>query len=466
MVKKSIYNILLRTGLIQLILLIFVFAASSQIRVCEGEEIILRVTEFRGSIQWEKSRNNIDWVVIDNEIKDSLIVVVSDTVFFRAAITEGECPTIFSEVSSIFVDPKINIEFTEIDTVCFNSDYFTITGGSPEGGSYSGPGVIDGRFIPGFIGEGKHKITYTYQAPGSICSYSVSTEVVVLPPPTLAFAGNDSTAIVLDSVALNANIPETGTGFWSIISGENGRFNDITDPKTIFRGNYGEYILKWTIFSECETTSDTVRLQFIEVSGIPCPGIPCPGIPIVTDINGNTYKTVLIGQQCWMAENLKTGQYVQSNYNNRGHSDVSNNGIIEKYCYENDTSNCNLYGGLYDWNELMNYGSTPGSKGICPDGWHIPTKDEWDKLSDFYTYFLAGAEIKVGGSSGFNARLAGDRHAFGDFFGFDATGYFWTSTSYDSNQSWFKEVAGCNEYIAVIKANKQTGMSVRCVKDN
>ena len=123
MVKKSIYNILLRTGLIQLILLIFVFAASSQIRVCEGEEIILRVTEFRGSIQWEKSRNNIDWVVIDNEIKDSLIVVVSDTVFFRAAITEGECPTIFSEVSSIFVDPKINIEFTEIDTVCFNSDY-------------------------------------------------------------------------------------------------------------------------------------------------------------------------------------------------------------------------------------------------------------------------------------------------------------------------------------------------------
>lgn len=457
----KIYKILNRTGLIQLILLIFVFAANSQIQVCRDEQIILKVNGFRGSVQWEKSLNNIDWIPVENETNDSIVIVATDTIFFRAAITEGECKAIYSEVSSIFVDPIINIELAGFDTLCQNIDHITLTGGYPVGGVYSGPGVIDGRFIPGFIGEGSHKITYTYQDSGSQCSYSISSDIVVLPKPTVAFAGNDSIAIVLDSVALNANAPEIGTGFWSIVSGENGRFNDIYDPKTIFRGNYGEYTLEWTVFSECETTTDSVFLQFIEVSGI-----PCPGIPIVIDNDGNEYKTVLIGQQCWMAENLNSGRFVQSNYNERRHSDVYNNGFVEKYCYNNDTSNCTLYGGLYDWNEMMKYGSSQGSKGICPEGWHIPTIDEWNKLNEFYTVWDAGKEIKVGGSSGFNARLAGDRHATGSFYSFDATAFFWTSTNENTNESWVKEASGCNDYIGEIKASKHTGMSVRCLKDN
>ncbi|MBK7631804.1 MAG: hypothetical protein IPJ23_14080 [Ignavibacteriales bacterium] len=82
---------------------------------------------------------------------------------------------------------------------------------------------------------------------------------------------------------------------------------------------------------------------------------------------GKTYGTVLIGTQCWMKENLNVGTMIQ------GNSNQSNNGVKEKYCYNNDTANCSIYGGLYQWNEAMQYVTTEGARGICPEGW-IPTR--------------------------------------------------------------------------------------------
>ena len=69
-----------------------------------------------------------------------------------------------------------------------------------------------------------------------------------------------------------------------------------------------------------------------------------------------------------MKENLNVGTLIN------GDVEQTNNSIIEKYCYDNDTANCTTYGGLYQWNEAMQYVTTPGTKGICPDGWHIPTQ--------------------------------------------------------------------------------------------
>ncbi len=56
------------------------------------------------------------------------------------------------------------------------------------------------------------------------------------------------------------------------------------------------------------------------------------------------------------------------------------NGIIEKYCYDDNTSNCDTYGGLYQWEEMMQYVTTPGAQGICPDGWHLPTDEEFKTM--------------------------------------------------------------------------------------
>ncbi len=89
-----------------------------------------------------------------------------------------------------------------------------------------------------------------------------------------------------------------------------------------------------------------------------------------------------------MAENLNIGTLVESDSSNTNHTDVADNGIIEKYCLENKLSNCDIYGGLYDWNEMMGYlpsddSITGTTRGICPQGWHIPTDSEWNILISF-----------------------------------------------------------------------------------
>ncbi len=94
-------------------------------------------------------------------------------------------------------------------------------------------------------------------------------------------------------------------------------------------------------------------------------GLRCPGNPTVTDIDGNTYNTVQIGSQCWLKENLNVGEMINGNEN------MNNNGTIEKYCYGNDLANCHTYGGLYQWDEMMQYSTTQAVQGICPLDWHI-----------------------------------------------------------------------------------------------
>lgn len=85
------------------------------------------------------------------------------------------------------------------------------------------------------------------------------------------------------------------------------------------------------------------------------------------------YATVLIGNHWWMAENLNVGTWVDTV------TDPSDNGIIQKYCYNDDGTNCDTYGGMYLWNELMNY-NPENKQGICPDGWHVPSDDDWKEL--------------------------------------------------------------------------------------
>ncbi len=111
-------------------------------------------------------------------------------------------------------------------------------------------------------------------------------------------------------------------------------------------------------------------------------GKPCPGIPTITDNrDGQVYPTVQIGNQCWMAKNLNIGKMIQKK------EIQANNGIIEKYCYDNLEEHCNNFGGLYQWREVISYKGN--SQGICPTGWHIPSEAEWQELIQF----LGGSKI-------------------------------------------------------------------------
>jgi len=119
------------------------------------------------------------------------------------------------------------------------------------------------------------------------------------------------------------------------------------------------------------------------------------GQPFTDSRDGNIYPTVMINGQCWMAKNLNYGTIIT-------YPTPQTAGT--KYCYGAATYTpaqlqvtCNLLGGFYDWNNLMNYSEVEGSQGICPNDWHIATYPEWKAIVDTWGDSLAGAHLKEAG---------------------------------------------------------------------
>jgi uncharacterized protein (TIGR02145 family) len=197
------------------------------------------------------------------------------------------------------------------------------------------------------------------------------------------------------------------------------------------------------------------------------------GDTIIDARDGQIYNTVHIGTQCWMQENLNIGAMIQ------GTSDQTNNGTIEKYCYNNSTTNCDEYGGLYQWNEMMQYTTQQGTRGICPEGWHVPADAEWLILSDFLGgSSISGGAMKEAGTvhwfppntgatniSGFTALPGGYRYVSGGFDDTGHFGYFWLSTEYSSLSSFRSYLLYNNAGLFVDWNQKVDGFSVRCLKD-
>jgi len=213
--------------------------------------------------------------------------------------------------------------------------------------------------------------------------------------------------------------------------------------------------------------------------------IPCPTIPTVT-YEGKTYNTVLIGNQCWLKENLSVGG------NTSGYLEQWDNNHIERYCYDNNWEHCGIYGGFYQWDEMMQYTTTPGViQGICPPDWHIPTDEEWKELEgivdsqfnypnsewdsmNYFRGFDAGLNIKLdygwtGGGNGtdlygFEAMWVGFRNAvIGNFVGKLDLAYFWTSSEHDDNQAIGRKLQYNADGIYRANFNKGHGYSVRCI---
>ena len=126
------------------------------------------------------------------------------------------------------------------------------------------------------------------------------------------------------------------------------------------------------------TTTSTDTITYISH------GIPCPGTPTVNDYDGNVYNTVQIGDQCWMKENLRTKHYAT------GTPIPFNAGVsyTEPRCFQNSILDVNTYGLYYNWYAAMN-GATAsdanpsGVQGVCPNGWHLPSKAEWNQLLSY-----------------------------------------------------------------------------------
>ncbi|MFL5766085.1 MAG: FISUMP domain-containing protein [Bacteroidia bacterium] len=191
---------------------------------------------------------------------------------------------------------------------------------------------------------------------------------------------------------------------------------------------------------------------------------PCP-LAVVT-YGSQNYNTVLIGTQCWFHENLNIGTSV---------ADVtlqSNNSVIEKSCYNNSTADCTTYGGIYTWDEAMNYGTAP--HGICPTGWHIPTQAEWQALIAYLGATTAGQQIKATSSdsptwdgnnaSGFLAIPGGIGQGTSFLFqGIRET--YWSSTEFSSTDAYdYGLTTGINT-LDETNNTKPSGYCIRCIQD-
>jgi uncharacterized protein (TIGR02145 family) len=221
----------------------------------------------------------------------------------------------------------------------------------------------------------------------------------------------------------------------------------------LYKSISGQYS---TIITDIPSSSKTVTVTFTACR----------------DTEGHTYATLLAGTQLWMAANLNVGTKIQDTTNQ------NNNGIIEKYCYENKESNCTLYGGLYQWGEMMSYDTVPGSQGICPSGWHIPTDAEWGILMTWLGGdSIAGGKMKETGTlhwaapntgatneSGFTALPGGYSYYSGTLFMTDYA-VFWSSSESGTSEAWYWLLQFNYKYVTRRAFTKENGYSVRCLKN-
>jgi len=200
---------------------------------------------------------------------------------------------------------------------------------------------------------------------------------------------------------------------------------------------------------------------------------------------GKTYNSVVIGMQCWMTENLNIGIAIL------GSQDQTNNAVIEKYCYDNNSANCDVYGGLYQWAEMVQYlnGATNTTswnplptgnvQGICPAGWHLPSDAEWTTLA---TYLggesVAGGKMKETGTThwsspnagatnrcGLTALPGGLRDNDGNFYNLSAFAYIWSSSESATSDAWYRYLQCGGASLGRPNYDKMSGFSVRCVRD-
>jgi len=198
--------------------------------------------------------------------------------------------------------------------------------------------------------------------------------------------------------------------------------------------------------------------------------------PICKDGNGNVYDTVTIGTQTWMKENLRATKY------NDGTAIplVSGNDAWKAlttpaYCFmNNDTANAKPYGALYNWYVVNS------SKKVCPDGWHVPSKEEWETLTEYLGgYEVAGGKMKItsteyweepnygaDNSSGFSAYPAGGRSGLNGFYSTQRqfTDYC-ISDNYSYDMSYVFGLTNRRESGLINALYFNYGSSIRCIKN-
>ncbi|MBQ1605723.1 MAG: fibrobacter succinogenes major paralogous domain-containing protein, partial [Bacteroidales bacterium] len=215
------------------------------------------------------------------------------------------------------------------------------------------------------------------------------------------------------------------------------------------------------------------------------------------DYDENIYETVLIGEQCWMKENLRTTHYADGTFIPLKTTTISSN-TAYRYLPDENENNVSIYGYLYNRPAAM-HGESGSSanpsnvQGICPNGWHLPSDAEWTQLTDYLSshseYQCDDVTTKIAkslasttgwrsstttcavgnipennNSTGFSVYPAGDYN--GSYNDFGRSAYFWSATGlYDGAAGYYRNLVYSNSNVNRHIYDNFFGVSVRCIRD-
>ena len=240
-------------------------------------------------------------------------------------------------------------------------------------------------------------------------------------------------------------------------------------------------LLSLVLLSSCEKDPKPLKIELIENA--------------VTDVDGNSYDALKIGDQVWMKENLRTTRYANGTTIPLGTSNSTTTAY--RYYPDNNSSNVSTYGYLYNWPAVMHGASSSGSnpsgvQGICPDGWHVPSDAEWTQLTDYvgsqsqcrcdgsssciakalasttgwysYTEICAvGNNPSTNNATHFSALPAGNY--YGSYTDFGCNADFWCATENSSTDAYYRYLKYYNAGVGRYCNRKNDAFSVRCLRD-
>ena len=366
---------------------------------------------------------------------------------------------------SVTVSPTAHMLFTpDADTICSggftNINLSSDVAGASFSWTASPPGAVSGQ-TGGSGGVIAQQLFNSLLVPGN-ATYTVTPRAyncdgqpddvtaTVNPVPAVTFTPCFDLVVSINAqpVVLKGAIPYGGT-----YSG-NGVAAGVFYPNIAGAGThriYYDYPNAWSC-----TGRDSATITVANLSATP---FICGSN--LTDVRDNqSYATVNLGGRCWFAQNLNYGNTIASTLMQL------DNCAPEKYCFGDNAANCVSLGGMYQWDEMMQYTAVNGAQGFCPPEWHVATEADWQALMAVYTGpGMAGSPLKYSGFSGFDAFLSGMRfnNVLWDFNNFAVM--FWTSGSHGDRKAWAHGMNTYNPSVSLYPSHRNNAFFVRCVRD-
>jgi len=302
---------------------------------------------------------------------------------------------------------------------------------------------------------------------GCVDATTIPITVYAKPAVSLSSCFDQTTILGAKPIRLKGGLPNGTNGVYYV---DQPLLTPVTQftPSTL--GAHSIYF-SFTNASGCIATSNPVTITVLDPSSV---FTGCPGT--LTDRRESppaTYRTIWIGSQCWMLDNLRYsrgGAAATISFT----SPQTDNCSFERYCILPGDPTCSTYGGFYQWDELMQYDGTDRAQGFCPPGWHVPDESEWDSMisnvSNGIGNGIAGAFLTDTGATGlFQAKPAGIFY-LNNIQSFTSLSpkviFFWTSTlGSTSKNAVAKGLNSVAPSVSRYESSKANAFPVRCVKD-